>query len=61
MGSGGSKKSSDSHLNLDKNQERRLSHVDTNPPPMSNVLVKVNFCYNHDSAQCFDIDGYGQF
>ena len=53
MGSGGSKKSSDSHLNPHKNQERRLSHVDTNPPPISNVLVKVNISYTH--VQAFSI------
>ena len=50
MGSGGSKKNSDSHLNPHKNQERRLSHVDTNPPPISNVLVKVNISYTHVQA-----------
>ena len=50
MGSGGSKKNSDSRLNPNKNQERRLSHVDTNPPPISNVLVKVNVSYNNVHA-----------
>ena len=50
MGSGGSKKSSDLQLNPNKSQERRLSHVDTNPPPISNVLVKVNVSYNHFEA-----------
>ena len=50
MGSGGSKKNSDSRLNPNKNQERRLSHVDTNPPPISNVLVKVNVSYNNVQA-----------
>ena len=41
MGSGGSKNNRNSLASPTVNQERRLSHVDTNPPPASDVLVKV--------------------
>lgn len=40
MGSGGSKNNlADPTVNL----ERRLSHVDTNPPPTSDILIEVRF------------------
>ena len=38
MGSGGSK---NTLADPTVNRERRLSHVDTNPPPTSDILVKV--------------------
>lgn len=43
MGSGSSKK----NLKADEgghNRERRPSHVDTNPPPKSDILVKCPTC-----------------
>ena len=47
MGSGGSKKSQNNQGNLNPenfNRERRPSHIDTNPPPKSDVLVECKFC-----------------
>ena len=48
MGSGGSKSNSleikDPGAGGGRLQERRHSHVDTNPPPLSNVLVECPIC-----------------
>ncbi len=49
MGSGGSKKESGSNGDLARAnakglEERRGSHVDTNPPPKSEVLVPCPTC-----------------
>ena len=40
MGSGGSK---NNLADPAVNRERRLSHVDTNPPPSSDILIEVCF------------------
>ena len=48
MGSGGSKSNTleikDPGAGGGRLQERRHSHVDTNPPPLSNVLVECPIC-----------------
>ena len=41
MGSGGSKNNSNTLSSSTAILERRLSHIDTNPPPISDILVKV--------------------
>ena len=43
MGSGGSKNNSNTLSSSTAILERRLSHIDTNPPPISDILVKVRY------------------
>ena len=47
MGSGSSKSNKLEVVSPDvggHNQQRRHSHIDTNPPPLSNVLVECPIC-----------------
>ena len=56
MGGGGSKNLAPPNGGSIHSRERRMSHVDTNPPPQSEVLVgkymNTIFCYNPATNFC---------